>query len=182
MAYWLYQHLGNLSPPELAEEAMFAQVQRDEDAGPRLRTFARMCDRESAASRWAYYRDFGRIAPARDRLACRARARRRASRHGRRGRVGVDRRARPRLVRPSDRRDDAAGVRAARHPPPRGVERGGLRRALGIARGAARRAAAPGRRPRALGRVPALVRAARRPAARGQSTDSAASRRRRSRS
>ena len=25
-----------------------------------LRTFARMCDRESAASRWAYYRDFGR--------------------------------------------------------------------------------------------------------------------------
>ncbi len=60
MAYWLYQHLGNLSPPELAEEAMFAQVQGDEDAGERLRTFARMCDRESAASRWAYYRDFGR--------------------------------------------------------------------------------------------------------------------------
>ncbi len=60
MAYWLYQHLGNLSPPELAEEEMFAQVQREEDAGPRLRTFARMCDRESAASRWAYYRDFGR--------------------------------------------------------------------------------------------------------------------------
>jgi hypothetical protein len=60
MAYWLYQHLGNLSPPELAEEAMFAQVQGDEDAGERLRTFARMCDRESAASRWAYFRDFGR--------------------------------------------------------------------------------------------------------------------------
>ena len=60
MAYWLYQHLGNLSPPELAEEKMFELVQGDEDAGPRLRTFARMCDRESAASRWAYYRDFGR--------------------------------------------------------------------------------------------------------------------------
>ena len=60
MAYWLYQHLGNLSPPELAEETMFELVQGDEDAGPRLRTFARMCDRESAASRWAYYRDFGR--------------------------------------------------------------------------------------------------------------------------
>jgi hypothetical protein len=60
MAYWLYQHLGNLSPPELAEETMFELVQGDEDAGPRLRVFARKCDRESAASRWAYYRDFGR--------------------------------------------------------------------------------------------------------------------------
>jgi hypothetical protein len=60
MAYWLYQHLGNLSPPELAEETMFELVQHDDDAGPRLREFARRCDRESAASRWAYYRDFGR--------------------------------------------------------------------------------------------------------------------------
>jgi PhoD-like phosphatase len=60
MAYWLYQHLGNLSPPELAEETLFRQVQQDDDAGPRLRAFARMRDRESAASRWAYYRDFGR--------------------------------------------------------------------------------------------------------------------------
>jgi hypothetical protein len=60
MAYWVYQHLGNLSPPELAEESLLDQVRRDEDAGPRLREFARKCDRESAASRWAYYRDFGR--------------------------------------------------------------------------------------------------------------------------
>jgi hypothetical protein len=60
MTYWLYQHLGNLSPPELAEEAMFHEVQGLDDAGDRLRTFARMCDRESAASRWAYFRDFGR--------------------------------------------------------------------------------------------------------------------------
>jgi PhoD-like phosphatase len=60
MTYWLYQHLGNLSPPELAEEVMFEEVRGLDDAGPRLRTFARMCDRESAANRWAYYRDFGR--------------------------------------------------------------------------------------------------------------------------
>ena len=60
MAYWVYQHLGNLSPPELAEEALFEQVKQDEDAGPRLRALARRWDRESAASRWAYYRDFGR--------------------------------------------------------------------------------------------------------------------------
>jgi hypothetical protein len=59
MSYWIYQHLGNLSPPELADEAMFARVHGEEDAGPRLREFARTCDRESASSRWAYYRDFG---------------------------------------------------------------------------------------------------------------------------
>jgi hypothetical protein len=60
MAYWLYQHLGNLSPPELAEERLIAEVGQDEDAGPRLRRFAHMSDRESAASRWAFHRDFGR--------------------------------------------------------------------------------------------------------------------------
>jgi PhoD-like phosphatase len=60
MAYWLYQHLGNLSPPELAEEEMWRLVRADTDAGPRLREFARRCDRESASSRWAFYRDFGR--------------------------------------------------------------------------------------------------------------------------
>jgi len=60
MAYWIYQHLGNLSPPELAEEPLLRQVLEDEDAGPRLRAYAHMCDRESAESRWAYYRDFGR--------------------------------------------------------------------------------------------------------------------------
>jgi hypothetical protein len=59
MSYWIYQHLGNLSPPELAEESMFELVQRDDDAGPRLRRFALVCDRESASCRWAYYRDFG---------------------------------------------------------------------------------------------------------------------------
>src|SRR5207249_10174364 len=60
MSYWLYQHIGNLSPPELAEEEMLRLVREDEDAGPRLRSFALHCDRELASSRWAYYRDFGR--------------------------------------------------------------------------------------------------------------------------
>ena len=60
MAYWLYQHLGNLSPPELAEETLLKQVREDDDAGPRLREIAHKWDRESAASRWAYHRDFGR--------------------------------------------------------------------------------------------------------------------------
>jgi hypothetical protein len=59
MSYWIYQHLGNLSPPELAEEATFPLVQREQDAGPLLRRLAHEWDRESAATRWAYYRDFG---------------------------------------------------------------------------------------------------------------------------
>jgi len=59
MSYWVYQHIGNLSPPELAEEGLLRDVRRDDDAGPRLRDWARRWDRESAASRWAFYRDFG---------------------------------------------------------------------------------------------------------------------------
>ena len=59
MSYWLYQHLGNLSPPQLAEEELLPLVRTDADAGPRLREAARHWDRESAHSRWAYYRDFG---------------------------------------------------------------------------------------------------------------------------
>jgi hypothetical protein len=59
MAYWLYQHLGNLSPPQLDEEELLPLVREDSDAGPRLREAARRWDRESAHSRWAYYRDFG---------------------------------------------------------------------------------------------------------------------------
>jgi hypothetical protein len=59
MAYWLYQHLGNLSPPELAENTTYPQVKGERDAGPLLRRLAHKWDRESAASRWAFYRDFG---------------------------------------------------------------------------------------------------------------------------
>ena len=59
MSYWIYQHLGNLSPPELDAETTLPRVRAEEDAGPLLRELARQWDRESAASRWAFYRDFG---------------------------------------------------------------------------------------------------------------------------
>jgi PhoD-like phosphatase len=61
MAYWLYQHLGNLSPPELDEEETWAAIRGGADAGPLLRRLGHEWDRESAASRWAYYRQFGDI-------------------------------------------------------------------------------------------------------------------------
>ena len=61
MAYWVYQHLGNLAPPELEEEAMYqTAIAAGGDVGPELEAFAERADRESAASRWACSRDFGR--------------------------------------------------------------------------------------------------------------------------
>jgi hypothetical protein len=60
MSYWIYQHLGNLAPPELAEEPLYGLASAGGDIGDPLQRFAEHADRESAASRWAYFRDFGR--------------------------------------------------------------------------------------------------------------------------
>jgi hypothetical protein len=61
MAYWIYQHLGNMAPPELDGEAMYqTAIAADGDVGPELERFAERADRESAATRWACCRDFGR--------------------------------------------------------------------------------------------------------------------------
>jgi hypothetical protein len=60
MSYWIYQHIGNLAPPELAEERLLQELSADEDGGPRLRRFAHAIDRDTSASRFAFHRDFGR--------------------------------------------------------------------------------------------------------------------------
>jgi hypothetical protein len=60
MSYWIYQHIGNLAPPELAEEPLLREIGADEDGGPRLRQFAQAIDRDTSASRFAFHRDFGR--------------------------------------------------------------------------------------------------------------------------
>ncbi|MDQ4072186.1 MAG: alkaline phosphatase family protein [Actinomycetota bacterium] len=59
MAYWLYQHLGNLTPEELAHSELFARVRGAGDAGSVLRGFARDADRQAGASRWSFCRDLG---------------------------------------------------------------------------------------------------------------------------
>ncbi|MBD0358066.1 MAG: alkaline phosphatase family protein [Rubrobacter sp.] len=59
VSYWIYQHLGNLSPKELAENDLFERVKTAEDAGPVLREYAYRAHRESAGTRWSFYRDFG---------------------------------------------------------------------------------------------------------------------------
>jgi hypothetical protein len=60
MSYWLYQHLGNLSPTELREDRLYAEVRDVEDAGPLLREFALEADRTTSGTRWSYSRRLGR--------------------------------------------------------------------------------------------------------------------------
>jgi PhoD-like phosphatase len=60
MSYWIYQHLGNLSPAELAENALLADVRAAQDAEEILRAFAKQAEEEIAGTRWSYRRDFGR--------------------------------------------------------------------------------------------------------------------------
>ncbi len=58
-SYWIYQHLGNLSPAELARDDLFGKVKAADDAGPLLRRFAYETHREAAGVRWSFHRDFG---------------------------------------------------------------------------------------------------------------------------
>jgi len=64
-SYWVYQHLGNLSPTELAENSLYQQVrQHAGDAAHLLREFAAAADREAdgaKGARWSYRRDFGEV-------------------------------------------------------------------------------------------------------------------------
>lgn len=59
MSYWLYQHLGNLSPAELETDETYAAVRTAEDGEEPLRASVRAYDRDHAGSRWAYRRDLG---------------------------------------------------------------------------------------------------------------------------
>jgi len=60
MSYWLYQHLGNLSPEELIEDQLYERVHAADDGGPLLREFALSADRTTSGSRWSYARKLGR--------------------------------------------------------------------------------------------------------------------------
>ena len=61
MSYWIYQHLGNLSPRELKRDGLFDKVRKAENPTRVLREFAYRADREIAGARWSYHRDFGRV-------------------------------------------------------------------------------------------------------------------------
>jgi hypothetical protein len=61
-SYWVYQHLGNLSPHQLAEDLLFAAMRSIEDDAERTRAlddFAWRCDTDPASARWSFARSFG---------------------------------------------------------------------------------------------------------------------------
>ncbi len=63
-SYWVYQHLGNLSPQERAEDAIWGRITGhtgdDEiDVGAELDSFADRADQDPESYRWSYCRDFG---------------------------------------------------------------------------------------------------------------------------
>jgi hypothetical protein len=60
-SYWIYQHLGNLSPQALAEDQLLREVKEARDAGPVLRDFAKRADHSNEGSRWSFCRDLGRV-------------------------------------------------------------------------------------------------------------------------
>src|SRR3954454_5852228 len=62
-SYWVYQHLGNLSPQALAEDDLYQKVRAaGGDVEPLLREFAAAADKEAdgnKGARWSYRRDLG---------------------------------------------------------------------------------------------------------------------------
>lgn len=66
-SYWIYQHLGNLSPGELGEDELWAQVQAADDAAGLLGELADRADRADRSGqaggdvRWSFRRSFGGV-------------------------------------------------------------------------------------------------------------------------
>jgi hypothetical protein len=65
LTYWLYQHLGNLSPDELDADATLAALRAAAgDGEPLLRALAERADAAADGApgeRWSYRRDYGRV-------------------------------------------------------------------------------------------------------------------------
>jgi hypothetical protein len=60
-SYWVYQHLGNLSPAELASDETWGRVRQEDNAAGVLADLARRADRREPDVRWSVRRAFGRV-------------------------------------------------------------------------------------------------------------------------
>jgi hypothetical protein len=60
MSYWVYQHLGNLSPRSLEDNDLYRRVREADDGYEELRQFAEYDDRRHEGVRWSYCRELGR--------------------------------------------------------------------------------------------------------------------------
>jgi hypothetical protein len=66
-SYWIYQHLGNLSPHELAENTTWQAILQlsededtpDHDAGPLLHEMTQRADEDPTSIRWSFVRHWG---------------------------------------------------------------------------------------------------------------------------
>jgi hypothetical protein len=56
-SYWVYQHLGNLSPAALAGDELWARVREADDAWEVLEPFAAQADRTTDGAQWSYARE-----------------------------------------------------------------------------------------------------------------------------
>ncbi|MFC8227099.1 alkaline phosphatase D family protein [Streptomyces sp. NPDC057287] len=61
MSYWVYQHLGNLSPDALEADPVYAAVRAAPDGTEILRGHAAAADADPTRTRWSYRRVFGRV-------------------------------------------------------------------------------------------------------------------------
>ena len=61
VSYWVYQHLGNLSPKKLRERGLLSEAYKKDDAWPMLREWAQDADWGSEGRRWSYSRTLGDI-------------------------------------------------------------------------------------------------------------------------
>ena len=61
-SYWIYQHLGNLSPAERADDPLWQKMQASvgQDVGALLDEFAGAAEDDPEAYRWSYSRELGR--------------------------------------------------------------------------------------------------------------------------
>ena len=55
--YWIYQHIGNLSPVQLEADHLFQRVLKADDAGRLLHEFAAKADAEGGGGLWSFSRD-----------------------------------------------------------------------------------------------------------------------------
>jgi hypothetical protein len=59
-SYWIYQHIGNLSPRELSENEIYQRVRGNQKGEEELFAWAHRIQTMGDGTRWSYCRDFGR--------------------------------------------------------------------------------------------------------------------------
>ena len=161
-AYWVFQHIGNLSPAELAAGGLYDEVRAADDAAELLAAHMDTEGRQTGHSRWSYVRELGDalLVVIDSRAGRQVTPGRRAADPGRG--MGVGRRAGATAGAASAAGQLRAVPAGPRSAPRRGVRRGACRGGVGTRRRGPRRAPAAACGGGSLGLVPAQLPALRR--------------------